>query len=413
MSSGVHLSNELTARWAETVPGTKSTVISGVSVWPLLAYLSTAADGDAAEQLRAAAGTPGADAATEADDLLHTLAGSAAIHMATGLWLESTIETTEWWKQHASAIPVERLPDDPARAQMMLDEWVRKTTDGLIETMPMAIDEQTMLALASAFSVRTKWIIRFRQAEFKGNEQSVWAGMRIQGLKREELNWSSVKSLSTEGGPITLYTVQGENGIAVDVAMGATNRKASEVLAHAIRFDVNSGDAVDTTQFTTRDDLPGVTVGLPSHDGTPRLYVSLPRFDISSEHDLTQHADVFGIMAACDAQQGHFPKLSAYPLAIKAARQHATASFTEEGFVAAAVTAMDFMGGGMTPPPESESIGVTFDRPFAFVARDQKPAWCSLPDGSMRSSSHRPGQRKTLTKRTFGPSSSTPALSIM
>jgi serine protease inhibitor len=60
--------------------------------------------------------------------------------------------------------------------------------------------------------------------------------------------------------------------------------------------------------------------------------------------------------------------MSSYPLAVQGANQGITASFTAEGFEAAAITSIDMAAGGV-PPINPRSLSVSFDRPFAFVAR--------------------------------------------
>ena len=80
----------------------------------------------------------------------------------------------------------------------------------------------------------------------------------------------------------------------------------------------------------------------------------------------------FGLAAASDRSTGHFPGISSeVPLCVQAAAQDATASFSAEGFVAAAVTAMAMMAGAAMPRGTAKQLTASFDRPFGFVAVDR------------------------------------------
>ena len=80
-------------------------------------------------------------------------------------------------------------------------------------------------------------------------------------------------------------------------------------------------------------------------------------------------ADVFGIGTALDPSRGHFPGITAYPLAIAQGRQDAVARFTAEGFEAAAVTAFAARVASAPPRPERNLVlEAAYDRPCGFVA---------------------------------------------
>jgi serine protease inhibitor len=108
-----------------------------------------------------------------------------------------------------------------------------------------------------------------------------------------------------------------------------------------------------------------------SWDGAPVLRVESVPFTVDGDHDLLDHASLFGLRSARNASHGHFPGISsAAPLAISAAKQSATATFGALGFRAAAVTAMAAAPGGVppTPPHRAKVVHARFDRPFGFLA---------------------------------------------
>ena len=76
---------------------------------------------------------------------------------------------------------------------------------------------------------------------------------------------------------------------------------------------------------------------------------------------------LFGLATASDARTGHFAGVSDVPLAVSEARQAITASFSAEGFRAAAVTAVAMAPAGL-PDQTAKLVDVRFDRPFGFLA---------------------------------------------
>ena len=76
------------------------------------------------------------------------------------------------------------------------------------------------------------------------------------------------------------------------------------------------------------------------------------------------------IATAMELGRGHFPGISAFPLAVGSAEQTTMAKFGALGFEAAAVTAFGMAAAGL--PPERRHvttvIDAAFDRPFGFLA---------------------------------------------
>jgi hypothetical protein len=172
--------------------------------------------------------------------------------------------------------------------------------------------------------------------------------------------------VDTPSGPVTLLAVHGQHDVTVYLALGEADRPAADVLVAAL--DAVDGRHPGRPGSTLReaDPAPGVTMGVFDFDG-PRLYATVPRFSVTATHDLLASGEVFGLSAVTDRRRGHFPLLSGYPLAVQQARQDLTASFTERGFKAAAVTTIAFAAGGV-PPWQPHSLMVDFSRPFAVVA---------------------------------------------
>ncbi|MEV1246787.1 serpin family protein [Nonomuraea sp. NPDC049750] len=81
---------------------------------------------------------------------------------------------------------------------------------------------------------------------------------------------------------------------------------------------------------------------------------------------------MFGLATVTGPARGHFPGISAEPLAIAQARQNAT--FQAHGFEAAAATGIGAVAAGIAPRPpyRAKRVDVDFARPFGFLTVDRR-----------------------------------------
>jgi serine protease inhibitor len=354
----VEASNVLTARWAACLDGA-STVLSGASVHPLLALLAQAAHGPARDELTAVASQGGA----QGGDLAAVLAGSPTTQMALGVWSKADVPLTDWWISVVHEALRGTLTGDRASDQAALDAWAAEQTGGLIPTMPVSVNSDTLMVLASALAVTTTWVHSFTDRPIRPTN-GPWAGRAVAGLMRTTAGLAPLAVTTTAAGALTLLTVRGDQDVDVVLALGEPDRAAAEVVPAALA-------ALGTTGGTPTDG-PGVTSHtIDADDDTPELFVETVRFGVRADHDLLAHADVFGLRTASDTSRGHFPGISDTPLAVDQARQAAMATFTSDGFKAAAITALAMAAGAMPAHGHRSRklrVQVTFDRPFGFLA---------------------------------------------
>jgi hypothetical protein len=341
--------SRLTARWIENLSGEDSTVISGLGVRPLLALLAQLADGPARDELSEAAGGP-------YDGLLQT----PELRMALGLWTRPEIELQPG---------LDRLLPPQVRGQLTdqaaLDAWVVEQTGGLLKRMPISLSDDVLLVLASALALQTKWALPFN--EYPRGERR-W-------LSRADHDLDSVRVYDGPTGPLTVVTVVGTGEFDVRLVAGEPGSGRGAVLAAALEL---SGDGVSGAEllagassrwkrlFSSERPAPAVEV-IESMSPVPTVVLSMPYFEVDAEHDLLQHAEVFGLRSATDATRGHFPGLSPFPLAVSQAKQAVMARFSATGFEAAAVTAMAMVAGS-APMPGGKALKVSLDEPFGFIA---------------------------------------------
>lgn len=383
--SGVNrLGADWGARQALTASGS-STVFSSLGVWPLLAMLADGAAGAARAELAAAIGIAPGHAAAQTRSLLDMLQRSAALHAALGIWVADRIRLDPKWTARFGAESIGRITGEPATDQPVLDAWARRHTDGLIERLPVKVNGSTLLLLASALSIRLRWRQRFADAP-RGIAAGPWATTDpVVGLTRETSQLDDLSVVRSPAGPLTLVTVRGDGDIDVILTLAEPERTADQVLPTAIA-NLHAGASHRVgSQLEPGETAPGVLVSdVPSVAPAQKLLLRTVGFDISGTHNLTEHSDLFGLGTARRNRRGTFPGISAEELAVDGAAQTAMATFSAEGFVAAAVTAITFMAGAAPSlrPRNAMTrlVEVDFNRPFGFVAA-HRPTGLALMTG--------------------------------
>jgi serine protease inhibitor len=366
LAAAVAASNALAARWAANLDGGSDSAFSTASLWPLTACLAASADGPARVELEQAAGVPADGAESLAAVALDQIRASDAVRAATALWVSDDVPLHDWWQTHVAPEVLQRLTGNLETDQAAYDNWVRTETGGLIDAMPGVLTEDTLLALAASVCVRSKWLEPFRVGMMIP-QSGPWAKQRLFSCARSGPDLENLRVVDSPAGLLSVASIHGTGDVTVELVLGTEEAEPAAVLAAA----VGGTEAMPTkvgSEITSADGAPGVMVGLHRSKGGPQLAIEVPRFSVESDHNLLDHKDLFGLQAATDASQGHFPLLSDYPLAIGSGRQRTMANFTELGFEAASVSAYGAVAGGV-PPLDPQSIGVLFAHPFGFIAR--------------------------------------------
>ncbi|MGW2675675.1 serpin family protein [Streptomyces sp. NPDC001436] len=373
-NSTVRAVNRLTARWAEAHREEAGTVFTAAGVWPLLAPLADGAAGPAREELAQALGLPADRAAEAARELLAALERVRGLRAATGLWTRADLPLEAAWRERLAPGSHGSLSGDAAADHAALDAWAARRTGGLVERMPVTLEEGpdgTKLVLASALVVGVKWLRPF--TEWPGeSDAGPWAGRPVRMLHRVTALLDRVRVARGPAGAVTLLEVVGDGGVDVHLVLGEPGARPGGVLGTGIEAVTRLRPATPASLLPDGRPGPGLTVGavLAVSPG-PRLVVRTPAFEVRAEHDLRAQARLFGLEQVCARDRGHFPGISSIPLAIGSARQSAVARFHAEGFEAAAVTAMGAVGGCGVPPRvryRARRAEVSFDRPFGFLA---------------------------------------------
>ncbi|WP_030490209.1 hypothetical protein [Micromonospora chokoriensis] len=355
--------------------GDRHHVASPLGAWLLLAVsATTAVDSDpAAVDLAHALGTDLPSAAEVARTLLdapHPLVGSA-----TALWHrtgQGDGGPATWRAALPTTTEVGVLPD-----QAGLDAWAREHTLGLIDTFPLRVGPDVVLALASALATRVSWAAPFDVADARAlGAGSPWVGQLRQVLRSPSQGHRCAIVSTARAGDVIVHAAPAQTtdgaGLVVLSVAAAPQVTPAEVLAVAYDLSAGAADGGQPTGSRSLFDLPlGATalwtlreerVRTQARGGREERHTAvLPCWSARSEHDLT--APTLGFPAASAALA------TAMALRVQRfeARQTAVARFDRYGFEAAAVTGMF---GRTSLPPEgvARTAELRFGHPYAVVA---------------------------------------------
>ncbi|MFG2874898.1 serpin family protein [Streptomyces sp. NPDC048337] len=365
--------NRLTKRWAAAQPpaGDTGTVFTAAGVWPLLALLADGAGGPARAELAEALGMSAEAAAGAARELLTALSGVRGLQAATGLWAKGDLLLEEAWSAELPAGARGTLTGDAEADHRALDVWASERTGGEIGSMPVVLEEETRLVLASALALRLKWIQPFWEMPGEAHE-GPWSDRILPVLRRSTSLLDRVRVAHGPTGPVTLLEVVGATGVDVHLMLGEADAPAGEVIATGIDAVTRALPATGASLLPDGNPGPGLFVEMMATlSPEPRLDIETVAFEVRAQHDLLAHAPLFGLETASDADYGHFPGIASEPLAIGSAAQSALARFSAEGFEAAAVTDFAVAAAGGAPPRlryRTRRAEVYFHRPFGFLA---------------------------------------------
>jgi serine protease inhibitor len=333
----------------------------------LLALLAAGAGGEARAELTEALGLPAEGAEEHALAVLNAVAASMDTDAALALWARAEVPFTPWWTQTIPAEARKLLTGEPDVDRANLDAWVVERTHGLLQKMPVELTPETLVVLASAISVRTTWAEPLMDQAQK-IQAGPWAGEEpVEGLTGESADVDRISVAQTPVGPLTLLAMIGNGDVDVHLALGVPDRGPGEVLPAALAALAGDHPRQLGSDLPLGTPGPGLRVDdEPAYAPAPVLAISTMRFSVSASHDLLQHSGLFGLETAT-GPGAHFPLISPQPLQLGEARQDVTATFSAEGFEAAAVTGMAMLAGFRIPEQVARKIKVRFDRPFGFV----------------------------------------------
>jgi serine protease inhibitor len=369
---GVAASNALTARWVGACgdrPG--NFVLSGAAVWPLLAILAAGAEEPIRSELELALGLSPPDAVDEAVRMLADLDEGDA-RAALGVWIRDRVALDpEWLARLPAEQVIGRLSGEPAKDRDVVDAWVHDKTAGILDELPIELDEHTRMVLAQAIALKTTWTDPFTPF-FPSPTTGPWSHIELPGLIASIEDLDRVVVLDTPVGQLTTFRAKGSGSVDVHLIIAADAVSTGDVLTQAIEHLLSSEGGRRGSELAIGQSAPGLVVrlGWVDEGKSDELHVQTVRFDVASTHDLLGIRDIFGLATAAELED--FAGISAELLMVQSGVQSARARFTDEGFEAAAASAFALRTlGKVLPSHEVKVLDVSFDRPFGFLAIDR------------------------------------------
>jgi len=266
----------------------------------------------------------------------------------------------------------------PMPTQAQANAWAREQTKGQIESMPVEIEEEFRLLLATAVATDVHWRRAFDlvpAAELGGS----WASRLNRVMRRYREGPVSVVARTDAAGLVGVSHEYGRGGLDVISVIGAPDVRPASVIAAAYDVAASIAGLRSTAAFVGAFDLPltghawvvreRVLEDFRGPERIEKSEVTIPAWAARTELDDLTAAPGTGFAEIAKAVLAQLPP---DPRGDRAgAAQVARARFDTNGFSAAALTVFVAFGMALPPPPQrtiERTVEVRFDRPFAVVA---------------------------------------------
>ncbi len=339
-------------------PG-KNTAFSPINMYLALGMLAELTDGNSRAQILKLLDSPDIrtvrNQISELWNANYLNDGASTRILANSVWLNedirfvpSTMQTLAQ-KYYASSY---RGKMGSESFQKMFQDWLDTQTGGLltkqIRQLSMLKDGD-ILTLASTIYFRGKWQYEFSPDNTKPRTFHADSGdLTCDFMHKDQIgatyfrgtHFSAVSQSMGESG--SMWLILPDEGTAVEQLLD--DSQAMEFLLSADKWEWN--------------DQKEMLVNL-----------AVPKFDITSQFDLTKELPELGITDVFDPQISDFsPMTKDMDGIVLSGGEHAVrVAADEQGVTAAAYTVMAMSGGGM---PMGDTVDFVLDRPFLFVITD-------------------------------------------
>lgn len=274
--------------------------------------------------------------------------GAVTSLLASSLWLNEDVsfkqETMDALAEHyyASAYQGRMGSEEFNKA---LQDWLNEQTGGLLEEQAgeLKMSPETILALATTIYYRAKWTDEFSESR---TTQDVF----------HSASGDETCDFMSQSGSRTYYW--GEQFSAVQQSLEGSGGM----------WFILPDEGVSVDELLSNDEVMSFLLSPSDRENSKYLTVNLsvPKFDITSQLELTEKLKALGVTDVFDSASSDFSPMTedADGIFISQVQHDARVMIDEEGCAAAAYTVMKANGTAM--PPE-EKVDFTADRPFLFV----------------------------------------------
>ena len=339
--------------------GEENRVYSPLNVYMALAMLAEVTGGESRAQVLNLLGSDSLESLrSQASDLWNDHYcddGATTSILASSLWLAEGIsynqDTINTLAETYYASTFQGQMGDAAFTQALRD-WLNEQTGGLLQDQigEIALDRQTILALATTIYFRAKWAGEFREENtaqdvFHGAADDVTVDF-MHKTTTSSYYWGEqfgAVGLHLENGAGTMWFLLPDEGVRPEELL--RDEKAMDFL-------LSSGDWEQSKQLKIR--------------------LSIPKFDVSSQMDLLAGLAQLGVTNVADPDKSDFTPLTAEPMddavVLSKVKHGVRVAIDEEGLTAAAYTVMATDTSSAMPPDDIMDFVV--DRPFLFAVTD-------------------------------------------
>lgn len=338
-----------------------NTVLSPDSIATALAMAGTGARGATAQQMAATLHVAAPSAFPEFGALRSTITAEQAaaaagdpqppqLDIANALFVqqsypfESAFTTGLASSFGAAPQPVD-FAGDPTASVQTINSWVSAQTDGIIPAILGQLDPATRLVLANALYLKAQWASQFPPQS------------------------TSSAPFQATGGPVEVAYMhqtspfqyaKGSDYAAVDLPYAGSTLSLLVVLP--------VGASVSRLQSALTEPTLARIV---AHEKWTNVTLSLPRFQVSLQTDISQQLQALGMTDAFGVNADFSGITTGSPLQIGQVVHAANFTVQEQGTVAAAATVVTE---GVTSLQvfRGPSAQLSVDRPFLFFLRDDK-----------------------------------------
>ena len=258
---------------------------------------------------------------------------------------------------------------DDFKTPKVINDWVNKKTNGMIEKILDNVDENFILGLANALAIDVEWNIGFDCNETKAETFTKADG---KSLKAEMMH----KTFNNE----EYQYLKDQNATGIIIPYKKYNKDTGEE-------DYDNGQNLEFIGILPNDDVYSYINNLTESElesllsssknasSDYEIELSLPRFKYDYEvNNLKQVLMELGIKDAFSEESADFtgimPNDNGNNLYIGTAIHKTHIDLNEKGTKAAAVTFFGLYTSGLHMP--KDNVKIAFNKPFVYMIRDQK-----------------------------------------
>lgn len=330
----------------------KNRVYSPVNVYMALSMLAELTDGQSRAQILELAGSESIEELRQQAGNMwkanYRNDGATTSILANSIWLDSSAEFNSETlnrlaeEYFASAYRGDLASEDTLRA---LRDWLNKQTDGLLEDAVNNLEfpPQTVMALCSTICFHAAWDQEF---DPQNNDIKIFHGSEGD-IETEFMNNTQLYGSYYWGKDYGAISLRFADGGYMWLILPDEGKTVEDLLR-----DGEYMDMVGSNEWENYKTL--------------KVNCSVPKFDVSSDIDLTKGLNSLGVNDVFNSRKADFTPLSeqAKGLAVGQAEHAARVIIDEQGCTGVAFTVL--AAAGATMPPEDE-IDFVLDRPFLFV----------------------------------------------